>query len=362
MPPPVHGAAMVGQWIHDSKILNEEFETYYINPSVSNKISEVGKVNIIKILFFFKLLAKIIRTIIKIKPILCYYTPTSDGLGIYRDALTISMMRLLGRKIIIHLHNKGVKEYSKKKLADIAYKIIFHNVKVILIAEELYSDIKMYVSKDNIYILPNGIPQTITTDQYEKIISQRESNSESIRLLYLSNMMKEKGILVLLDACEMLKNLNISFTCNYVGNWGDITLDGFKEEIYKRNLQEYIIISGPQYGSDKNKHLINSDIFIFPTYYHGETFGLVLLEAMEYGLPCISTYEGGIPSIINNGENGLLVKQKDAKELFNAIYKLINDKSKRCSMGNKGRYIYMKKFRLNIFENNLSQILKSILK
>ena len=49
MPPPVHGAAMVGQWIHDSKIINNEFDCYYINPSVSSNISEVGKIKFIKI-------------------------------------------------------------------------------------------------------------------------------------------------------------------------------------------------------------------------------------------------------------------------------------------------------------------------
>lgn len=48
MPPPVHGAAMVGQWIHDSKLINKTFECHYINPSASSNITEVGKISLKK--------------------------------------------------------------------------------------------------------------------------------------------------------------------------------------------------------------------------------------------------------------------------------------------------------------------------
>lgn len=53
MPPPVHGAAMMGECIHNSKIINTKFDCYYINPSVSNRIAEVGKLNIKKSYYFF---------------------------------------------------------------------------------------------------------------------------------------------------------------------------------------------------------------------------------------------------------------------------------------------------------------------
>ena len=54
MPPPVHGAAMMGKYIHDSKLINETFECRYINPSASSNIKEVGKLNIGKFFFLFK--------------------------------------------------------------------------------------------------------------------------------------------------------------------------------------------------------------------------------------------------------------------------------------------------------------------
>ena len=108
-------------------------------------------------------------------------------------------------------------------------------------------------------------------------------------------------------------------------------------------------------------YFTNSDVFVFPTFYHGETFGLVLLEAMEYGLPCISTYEGSIPSIIKNGENGFLVKQQDVNQLKDKMLYFIANPEIGIRMGEFGRTIFKDNFTINLFENNLSAILNKTL-
>ena len=57
---------------------------------------------------------------------------------------------------------------------------------------------------------------------------------------------------------------------------------------------------GRKYGEEKERLFRESDIFVFPTYYDIECFPLVLLEAMQYGLPCVNTDEGGIRDIVVN--------------------------------------------------------------
>lgn len=61
--------------------------------------------------------------------------------------------------------------------------------------------------------------------------------------------------------------------------------------------------------------LKNADSLVFPTFYQGETFGLFLLEAMEYGMSCISTFEGGIPSVLDDNKTGFLVQARDVQTL-----------------------------------------------
>jgi len=362
MPPPIHGAAMVGQWIHDSKLINEEFDCHYINPSISDSVDIVGKYNFSKIRIYLSIQFKILRAIIKIKPDICYYTPTSHGLGIFGNSITIMIMKLCRRKIVLHLHNKGVRKYAKHILARLSYKFNFSKVKVILISKELFEDTSEFVKEEDVFFLPNGIPQTISDDAYNRIKEKRaKSSSSRVRFLFLSNMISDKGIWVLLDACKELYQENKDFECHYIGGWGDTNPDEFNKEIQRRNLENIVFVHGPKYGEDKRMYFTNSDVFVFPTFYHGETFGLVLLEAMEYGLPCISTYEGSIPSIIKNGENGFLVKQQDVNQLKDKMLYFIANPKIGIRMGEFGRTIFKDNFTINLFENNLSAILNKTL-
>lgn len=358
MPPPIHGAAMIGKWIHDSQAINEKFECHYINLSVSTNISEVGTISLKKIFTTFLLIYTIIKHILKIRPDLCYYTPTSDGWGIYKDTFITSIIKLLCKKTVLHFHNKGVKEYSLRKNVSFIYKILFNNVNVIQISKELYSDISKFVSIENVYFLPNAIPQSINGNQYDLIKKERHKETSKIRLLFLSNLLITKGVYVLLNACAELNNENIPFECHYIGNSGDVTINDFKSEVIKKGLNGKVFVHGPKYKNEKNFFFTNSDIFIFPTYH--ETFGLVLLEAMEFGLPCISTPEGGIPSLITS-ENGLLVKQKDSHELAEAIKILISNPEKRITMGENGRNTFLKKYTIKTFEMNFINIFNKIL-
>jgi glycosyltransferase involved in cell wall biosynthesis len=71
----------------------------------------------------------------------------------------------------------------------------------------------------------------------------------------------------------------------------------------------------------------------------------------------ISCPEGGIPDIVEDGINGILVPQKNIEALANAIEKLIYDSALRTKMGNEGRLKYEKQFTLETFEKKLVSIL-----
>lgn len=361
MPPPVHGAAIVGQNIRCSKLINEMFDCSYINLSPSATVADVGKLSLKKIISLPQLLMKILRTIKKEKPDICYYTPATTGNAIYRDALFVQCIKWSGiNKIILHLHTKGVTRYSKKKtFSKNAYKILFKNNKVILLAKELMEDLDGWVKDGQVVLCHNGMPETIDESQLRQVLAKRPPLQCKARILYLSNMMSKKGIYVLLEACKLLKDQGCVFECDYVGNWGDTTYQDFSEKIHEYGLDGYVSVHGPKYGKDKIPYMENANIFVFPTFYSGETFGLVLLEAMEYALPCVSTFEGGIPSVVVDGESGLLVPQRNAKELAEKIMYLVHNPDVAVAMGMRGRERYKSSFTLSAFEYNLAGILVS---
>jgi glycosyltransferase involved in cell wall biosynthesis len=86
------------------------------------------------------------------------------------------------------------------------------------------------------------------------------------------------------------------------------------------------------------------DLFVMAS--HCESFGLVLLEAMSQGLPIIATNAGGVPEIIADGVNGLLIPAKDEKGLSDALATLIEDESLRRRLGQQGYQDVREKFSL----------------
>lgn len=235
------------------------------------------------------------------------------------------------------------------------YKKFFKGIKVILLAETLYGDVRKYVKRDDVCICPNGIPETvdnITVSQ--KIVVPR--------ILFLSNMLIEKGVLVLLDALQILKGRKYSFVCDFVGGeTADIDSVKFNNATTSRGLDAMVFYRGRKYGEEKRKILAQSDIFVFPTFYSNECFPLVLLEAMQHRLACISTDEGGIPDIIEDGKTGIIVQKNDAAGLADAIEKLLENDDLRQNMGVAGRRKYERHFTLSAFENNMTVLLDKII-
>ena len=346
LPPPVHGAAMMGKYIHDSKLINDSFDCHYINLTTAKNLEDIGHFRPGKIAEFAKLLHKIRKAIKQLHPDLVYVTPNAKGGAFYKDFIVVEMIKSMGCKVIVHYHNKGVATRQDRWLDDKLYRKFFRGIKVILLAEALYQDVQKYVKREDVYICPNGIPdetdgKTVTAERHNKIP----------HLLFLSNLLVSKGVIVLLDALKILKDRGYSFVCDFVGGeTAEIDAARFKEEVEKRGLNRMAVYDGKKYGKDKDKYFNNADVFVFPTYYSNETFGLVNLEAMEHKVPVISTNEGGIPDVVKEGQNGLVAEKKNSVSLADCIAELLDDKQLREKMGEDGFKKFKEHFTLQAFE------------
>ena len=361
MPPPVHGAAMVGQYIHDSEVINREFECHYINLTTAKNLQDIGKVGMQKLFDFFKLLRKIRKMLNEVKPDLVYITPNACGGAFYKDFVVVQMIKAMGYRVVAHYHNKGVATHQNRWLANALYKRFFKGIKVILLSECLYDDVRKYVDRRDVFVCANGIPALQVCCSDSMLRSALEDDIH--HFLFLSNLLISKGIVVLLDALQILKDKGHRFVCDFVGG-ETVEMDAhmFAEEVAKRGLEGMAVYHGRKYGKDKEAFFCSADVFVFPTFYHNECFPLVLLEAMEHGLPCISTTEGGIPGIIEDGQTGYLVPKHDAQALAEKMQILLFDTDLRCNMGKNGRDKFEREFTLEVFEKRMVEILSNNVK
>ncbi|WP_052414991.1 glycosyltransferase [Jejuia pallidilutea] len=238
------------------------------------------------------------------------------------------------------------------------YKYAFKNTKSILLAPSLYKDIEGFVSKENVYFCPNGIPEYATLNTFEDL---EKGDIKPCKFLFLSNMMRQKGVLELLKACSLLQKQHLKFECHFIGAWADITEAEFNSTVKKYQLEHIVTFHGKQYGEDKVAFFETSDVFVFPTFYHNECFPLVLLEAMQFGLPVITTDEGAIGEIVLNNETGIIVKQQDVDSLAEAMLKMLKAPDIRKKYGAMGKKRFAENFTLAMFEKKMEAILTKAL-
>ena len=100
-----------------------------------------------------------------------------------------------------------------------------------------------------------------------------------------------------------------------------------------------------------------ADVFAMPS--TGEGFGLVFLEAMAFAKPLLGAAAGGIPDVVEHGENGFLVSPGDAEQLANTLQRLVTNKGLRIELGRRGAEIVRTKYRFEGFCAELEAILSS---
>lgn len=352
LPPPIHGAAMMGKYIHDSRLVKDTFDCQYINLTTAEGLVDIGKWTWRKPLAFIRLIERISQVVKTWNPDLVYVTPNAKGIAFYKDFLVVEMLKAKGCRVILHYHNKGVRTRQNKWFDNMLYRRFFMNVKVILLAEPLYQDVCKYVKREDTYICPNGILQPSEA-------ADRNEHSET-EILFLSNLLVSKGILVLLDALAILRQKGRVFHCTIGGGeTNEISSSKLQEEIVSRGLQKVITYKGQLVGNAKESALNDADLFVFPTYYVEECLPLVLLEAMSCGVPCVTTNEGGIPAVVEDGVTGFITEKNSPTAVAEKIDYLIQHPGISQKMGEVGRKRFLEQFTIDTFESRLTQILKA---
>ncbi|MBP5531734.1 MAG: glycosyltransferase family 4 protein [Lentisphaeria bacterium] len=148
----------------------------------------------------------------------------------------------------------------------------------------------------------------------------REPAGGALHGLFVGRVEKNKGVFELFEALTVLKRRGIPVTMTLVGAYGaDI-----EEAVKRPEISDMVTLVGLAKTPDELKNFYrDADFFCLPSYTEG--FPRVLYEAMAYGLPCLTTLVGGIPSRMHAGENCLALKVRDVDSIVDAISALSSD-------------------------------------
>ena len=186
------------------------------------------------------------------------------------------------------------------------------------------------------------------------------TKDKPFKILFFSNLIEDKGVFLLIEACLKLRDKGYAFQCDLVGGEGDVSEEQLVAFVKQKGLSEHVKYLGKRYGKLKELVFEQADVFVLPT--RNDCFPLTILEAMQHALPVISTLEGGIPDIVDSGSTGFLIpKSDDTLSLVEKLEYLITNPSEREQFGLNGRIKYEQNFTLPIFEQRMHNILYEII-
>ena len=220
-----------------------------------------------------------------------------------------------------HNHHHGNSQYAKRIIKSVQNLDDF-----VLVSQELqhFYEENMKSSKCQCIWIPNFIDDIPKTDS-----SLQEKNVISI-----GRLSKEKGYLDLLKLYEKNLKKYPDWILHIVGDGPEKeTLENYIE---KENLKDKVILHGFQGKEAINKLLHSSSIYLMTSY--TESFGIVLIEAMSHGIPCIAYSSAeGAKELIHDGENGFLIPNRREDEMLEKIDLLISNPEKRIKMGKEAK-------------------------
>ena len=212
-----------------------------------------------------------------------------------------------------HNHHHGNERYSKK-IIDSCKNLDYF----VLVSKDLTSYYKERVNPKCVYI-PNLVSKADIT-----------SSLKSPNLVSVGRLSKEKGFIDLIDVFALVHMVYPDWKLNIVGDGEE--KDKIISKINKYGLDDSIIMHGFLNSESVGKILSESSIYLMTSF--TESFGIVLLEAFSYGVPCVAFDSAeGANEIISNNWDGYLIKDRNIDEMAKRVCNLIGNYSRRFIMG-----------------------------
>ncbi len=308
--PPMHGLSKAVETLYESELKNEfEFE----------KINITNNKKIISNLLAIK----------KSKADLFYFTISQSKGGNLRDLVILKAMG--NRPCLIHLHGgcfRNMINDLPKWQKNANYRALKIIAGAIVLGPSLRWIFEGLINDSQIYTVSNCIDDEFMMS--DEMFNEKTSivNERKIRrVLYLSNFIRSKGYREVLEMVKIEKErvdkggeklLHFDFAGKFFKQCEE---EYFWKYIKENKLEDYISYHGIVGGDKKRELLANCDFFILLTTYPIEGQPISILEAMGNGMVIVTTNHAGIPDVVTDGINGIVVdkKQIDVESIYQRI-------------------------------------------
>lgn len=355
IPPPYGGGEIRAKLLHDFLEKNKEYIIITNSNDKKNK-SNQGKLSFQNIWININYIRKNCQKIWRAKPSVVYISIPKDFFPLLKIVPILLVCKMVKAKLIGELAGRNFYFLEKSGFRRVIGRYLlkrFNSIRV------LGNSVKKTLENSGLQktvVIDNGIE---LSNEVVRTVKSRKPNDAPLELLFIGALNKNKGIYVLLEIIKKLSETKISIHANIVGEWSsEMDKANTMKFIRENELADYLTFHGLLLTHDKWRLLSKSDIFVFPSFNEGQP--LVLIEAMAFGMPIVSSTVGAIPDTIENGVNGFMIEEHDANQYFKKIVELSQNVELYERISNKNIETYENRFTSNEYCLNIQKWINEI--
>lgn len=360
-PPPHHGQSMMIQ-----KMLEAEYpgiRLYHARMAFSDDIQEIGLFKTRKIVSLIGLISRMYWLRVRQGTRILYYPPAGPyWVPVLRDVAILLATRWLFNKVIFHFHACGISELYKttSSFTRLLLRLAYFGPDAAVCASRLLLDDGKALGAKQEFFIPCGVEDE-GRGHLSRATEARAKRGRHGTILYVGWLSEEKGVLTLLEAARRLAERGSRYQLQLVGRF---VSPGFQSavlrEVRQYRLEEYVRLMGVLTGEAKSRAYSAADIFCFPSHHPTETFGVVNIEAMSFGLPIVATRWRTMPEVVSDGITGFLIPVGDAASLADRLEQLLLDPDLRERMGRAGRAKFEREFTIDKFRERFGEVFRVV--
>jgi glycosyltransferase involved in cell wall biosynthesis len=341
--------------------LREQFELAVLDTADRRGLTNIGRFDWGNVSLAIQHGISFLWWLLSRRPDIIYVGISQNVLGYLRDCLFLVPSRLLGCRVVIHLHGSDFRSFYLRSpaLLRILIQWTLGSVRraVVLDASlrEIFSGL---VPENRIVVVPNGIspmPQVAN-----EAGSSADRSDSYCRVVYLGTLMKAKGFMQVLHSIPLVlkKEPQVRFILAGEHCYRE-EIQEARDFISQNGLDSFVSMPGIVIGKEKARLLNEADVFVFPPV-APEGQPLVILEAMSASLPVITTDQGAISETVLDGVNGFIVPAENPAILAEKVLLLVGDPALRQKMGSASRERFLEHYTLDRWVNDMSRMFQDV--
>ena len=358
VPPPIGGQSVMIKTMIDAHYTGISIR--HIPMRFSREMGELGRFQLRKIVHLFEIILRVYWKRIVERPEVLYFPPSGPGRAVLRDMAILLSTRFLFKKTVFHFHASGLGENygALGAVGKWLFRACFFEPDLCIHNSELNLQDGRALRSRKDRIIPYGINDLASSEAASGLEPGKE---DGLRVLFIGMLDSTKGELDLMEAVKRNKDDGVRVGVRIAGQFKSREYrDEFFEKRRRLGLEGEVEYLGVIQGGEKVRAFRWANVFCFPTFFSSESFGLVLIEAMQFSLPIVATRWRGVPDLVEDGSNGFLVDIRKPEMIADRLKRLAGDPALRERMGRDGRMKYDRDHRLQTFIERMEEALSEV--